>query len=99
MKLDIQSVHFDADQKLVDFIQRKADKLEQYFDGIISGEVILRVENTEDKTNKIVEMKLEIPGNNPFAKKQCKTFEEATDSCVEALRRQIKKTKEKLRTH
>ena len=99
MKLDIQSVHFKADQKLLDFIQDRADKLDQYFDGIISGEVILRLENSETRENKIVEMKLEVPGNNPFAKKQAATFEEATDECIEAMRRQVKKVKDKLKAH
>jgi putative sigma-54 modulation protein len=99
MKLDIQSVHFKADQKLLDFIQSRADKLDQYFDGIISGEVILRLDKSETKENKIVEMKLEVPGNNPFAKKQAASFEEATDECIEAMRRQVKKVKEKLKAH
>lgn len=99
MKLDIQSVHFDADKKLVDFIQRKTDKLDQIYDGIISGEVILRLDKSEDNANKIVEIKLEVPGNNLFAKKQCRSFEEATDESVEALRRQVKKMKEKLYAH
>ncbi len=99
MKLDIQSVHFKADQKLLDFIQGRADKLDQYFDGILSGEVILRLDKSESNENKIVEMKLEVPGNNPFAKKQAATFEEATDECVEAMRRQVKKVKEKLKAH
>jgi putative sigma-54 modulation protein len=99
MKLDIQSVHFKADQKLLNFIQEKADKLEQYFDGIISGEVILKLDKDEHKENKIVEIKLEVPGNNPFAKKQAASFEEAADECIEALRRQVKKVKEKLKAH
>ena len=99
MKLDIQSVHFDADQKLVDFIQKKADKLEQYYDGILSGEVILRLDKSDVNENKIVEVRLEVPGPALFAKRQCRSFEEATDEVMEALRKQVTKTKERIKTH
>lgn len=99
MKIRVQSIHFTADHKLLDFIQKKVDKLDQFFDQIISGEVYLKLENTEDVANKITEIKLIIPGNDLFAKEQCKTFEEATDLAIESLRRQIDKHKEKVRSH
>lgn len=99
MKIRVQSIHFTADSKLLDFIQKKADKLDQFFDHIISGEVYLKLENTEDEANKITEIKLLIPGNDLFAKEQCKTFEEATDKAVESLKRQLDKRKEKIRSH
>lgn len=99
MKIRVQSIHFTADIKLLDFIQKKADKLDQFFDQIISGEVFLKLENTEDESNKITEIKLLIPGNDLFAKEQCKTFEEATDKAIESLKRQIDKRKEKARAH
>jgi putative sigma-54 modulation protein len=95
MKLQIHSVHFDADQKLIDFIQKKTDKLETFFDRIIDGEVYLRLMNDNSNDNKIVEIKINIPGDQLFASEQAKTFEAATDSSVEALRRQLKKAKEK----
>lgn len=97
VNLKITSVHFDADQKLIEFIQNKVNKLGNVYDKIIDGEVILKVENSHDTENKVAEIKLLIPGNDIFAKKQCKSFEEATDTAVEALRRQLKKRKEKLR--
>jgi len=97
MKIRVQSIHFTADAKLLDFIQRKVDKLDQFFDQIISGEVYLKLENTEDEENKITEIKLLIPGNDLFAKEQCKTFEEATDKAIMSLRRQVDKHKEKMR--
>ena len=78
MKTRVQSIHYTADVKLLDFIQKKADKLDQFFDQIISGEVYLKLENTDDEANKITEIKLLIPGYDLFAKEQCKTFEEAT---------------------
>jgi putative sigma-54 modulation protein len=99
MKIRVQSIHFTADVKLLDFIQKKADKLDQFFDHIISGDVYLRLEKTEDEANKISEIKLSIPGNDLFAKEQCKSFEEATDKAVESLRRQLEKHKEKVRSH
>jgi putative sigma-54 modulation protein len=97
MDIKIHSVRFDADVKLVDFIKSKVSKLIQFNDDIIAAEVFLRLENTQDMENKITEIKIDIPGNNLFAKKQSKTFEEATDLAVDALRIQVTKKKEKLR--
>jgi len=95
MKLQMHSIHFDADQKLIDFIQKKVDKLETFYDRIIEGEVYLRIINHDSNENKVVEIKLYLPGTSLFAKEQAKSFEAATDMTVEALRRQIKKTKQK----
>ncbi len=97
MKLKIHSIHFDADQKLVDFIQEKVDKLDHFFDRIIDGEVYLRLDKASNNENKVAEIRLNVPGSNLFAKKQTKSFEESTDQAVEALRRQVKKHKEKLK--
>ncbi|WP_419801241.1 ribosome hibernation-promoting factor, HPF/YfiA family [Mucilaginibacter sp.] len=99
MKITVQAIHFTADSKLVDFIQKKANKLDQFFDQIISGEVYLKVEKVEDEANKISEIKLLIPGNQLFAKEKCKTFEEATDLAIESLRKQLEKHKQKNRAH
>lgn len=99
MKLQMQSIHFDADHKLVDFIQKRADKLETFYDRIVDGEVILRLENNEERENKIIEFKLNIPGTQLFAKERAKSFEAAADSAVESLRRQLKKRKEKMATY
>lgn len=97
MKITVQSIHFTADKKLLAFIQKKADKLDQIFDQIISAEVYLKLEKTEDEQNKITEIKLILPGNQLFAKEQCKSFEEATDLAIESLRRQVDKHKAKSR--
>lgn len=98
MTINVQSIRFDADKKLIDFIKKRADKLDQFFDQILDGECYLRLENTEDEANKVTEFKLNIPGNQLFAKGQAKSFEEATDLAVESLRRQIAKHKTKTRT-
>lgn len=99
MNIIVQSIKFDADQKLVTFIKKKTAKLEQFLDNIIEGVCYLRLENVDDETNKVVELKINIPGNQLFAKAQAKTFEEATDTAVESLRRQINKHKTKTRTN
>jgi putative sigma-54 modulation protein len=95
MKVKIQSVHFSADQKLLDFIDGKINKLATFNSMIIDCEVILRLDKSSSTDNKLVEIKLLVPGPDLFAKRQRKTFEEATDLAIEALRRQLKKLKEK----
>ncbi|WP_028295837.1 ribosome hibernation-promoting factor, HPF/YfiA family [Olivibacter sitiensis] len=98
MNITTQAIQFKADKKLIDFVQRRADKLEQFFDRFISGECYLRLENVEDEANKVTEFKLNIPGGQLFAKGQAKSFEEATDLAVESVRRQINKYKTKNKT-
>jgi len=97
MDIKIHSIRFDADAKLLDFIDQKVKKLLLFYDDIINAEVFLRLENAEDKENKICEIRLEIPGNPVFAKKQSATFEEATDNVIKALTKQLIRHKEKLR--
>jgi putative sigma-54 modulation protein len=99
MNIKVNSVHFTADQKLIDFVTKKVNKLDTFFEGIINSEVTLKVEKPETANNKISEIKLSIPTTTDylFAKKQADTFEEATDLAVEAIRRQLKKHKEKTR--
>ncbi len=99
MKLQMHSIHFDADQSLIDFIQKRANKLDTFFDRIIDGEVFMRVEKNEINENKVVEIKLNIPGNQLFAKVNEKSFEAATDKAIEALKKQLRRHKEKLVAH
>ena len=96
MKLQVHSIHFNADVKLIDFIQKKIDKLETFYDRMVDGEVFLRL-NNEGIENKTVEIKVKVPGSQLFAKEQAKSFEEATDLATEALRTQLKKFKTRLR--
>jgi putative sigma-54 modulation protein len=98
MKISVQSIHFNADRKLLAFIQKKVSKLDQFFDNIVNGEVYLRLQKAEDDANKIAEIKLSIPGGKLFVKEQCKTFEEATDRAIESLRKKVDKHKTKSRT-
>jgi putative sigma-54 modulation protein len=99
MKVNTQSVNFNADQKLIDFIKKRMEKLEMFYDKVISTDVYLKVENRRDKENKIFEARVSVPGDSFVVKKQCKTFEEGADMAVSSLERQLKKRKEKLRAH
>lgn len=97
MDIQVHSIHFDADVKLINFIEGKVNKLEQFYDHIVAGEVFLRLDKSKDMENKVAEIKVMIPGRELFAKKQCKSFEEATDLAVEALRKQVRRHKGKIR--
>ncbi|RMG82172.1 MAG: ribosome-associated translation inhibitor RaiA [Bacteroidetes bacterium] len=96
MRIDIQSLHFDADKKLLEVIEGKLNKLTKYSDDIIGAEVVLKLEKDSNKDNKVVETRLIIPGNDLFAKRNSDKFEKAIDEVSEALRRQLKKHKEKI---
>ena len=99
MEVKINSVHFNADEKLVEFVNKKVSKLDVFFDGIIKVEVILKVAKPEAANNKVAELKLSIPATDYlFAKKQADSFEEAIDLAIEAIKKQLGKYKEKLKT-
>ena len=99
MTINIQSVHFDADKKLIDFINDKVKKLNTYYEGIITSEVTLKLDKSSNNENKIAEIKMNSRGHEFFAKKQCASFEEATDLSCDALKSQLKKHKEKIQSH
>ncbi|RMG86311.1 MAG: ribosome-associated translation inhibitor RaiA [Bacteroidetes bacterium] len=97
MKVQTESVKFKADQKLITHIEKKLSKLDQFFDRIIGAEVKLRLENSGQVRDKIVEIRLSVPGTALFAKETSKSFEAATDLVLDNLKRQIAKYKAKLR--
>jgi ribosomal subunit interface protein len=98
MNIQVKTVHFTADQKLVDFVNKKVPKLDTYFDGIIGAEVIMKVVKPETNNNKVAEIKLSIPGADYLlSEKQADSFEEAIDLAIDAIRRQLSKFKEKLK--
>lgn len=99
MKVNLQSINFEADQNLVNFIEKKMNKLTLFYDKIICSDVYLKVENTSEKENKIFEAKLSIPGDDIVVKKRCKSFEEGVDTAIQILERQLKKRKEKIRSY
>jgi putative sigma-54 modulation protein len=91
----MQSVGFKADKKLEAFINQKLSKLNKFDNNISDYSVTLNIENSDSKANKVVEVKVNVPGNELFAKKQSSSFEAATELVTEALRIQILKNKEK----
>jgi putative sigma-54 modulation protein len=99
MKVNVHAVNFNVDKKLVDFVEDRMNKLEKYYDRVVSSDIFLKVEKTSDKENKMVEAKIMVPGDEFIVKKQCKTFEEAVELASESMERLLVKRKEKIRTH
>ena len=97
MDIKIHSIRFDADTKLLTYIKGKLGKLNMFYDDIIGADVYLRLDRSQDTENKVTEIKLVIPGAELFAKRKSRSFEESTNLAVEALRRQIRKHKTKLK--
>ncbi len=95
MNIKINSLHFDADKKLEEFIEKKVTKVIEKNETVTGVDVTLRLDNAQDKENKVAEIKVFAKGGDFFSKRQCASFEESTDLAVEALRRQLKKHKEK----
>lgn len=97
MKIHVHAVHFDADPRLISFIQTKLNKLETFYDRFISGEVFLKLGKGEKSKvqKKLIEVKLIVPGQTIFVEEKGDTFEEATDILVETLKSKIKKFKDK----
>jgi len=98
MDIQIQSLHFDATDKLQSFIQKKVNKLGKYSDEIISADVTLKVMKPESNMNKGASIKLNVKNDDLFANKTAETFEEAIDLSIEALEKQLIKYKEKAQT-
>ncbi len=95
MKLQIQSVRFDADKKLVEFVEHKMAKLDRFADRATGAEVILKLDKDDDQGNKVATITLKVPGNDLVADRRAKSFEEAVDMAVDALKRQIEKTRDR----
>ena len=98
MEIRIQAIHFDVTERLDAFIRKKVAKLNQYHDGILDAEVILRVVKPETARNKQAGIRLQIKSNDCFAEKVSDTFEEAVEEAVVALEKQLIKAKEKSRS-
>ncbi|MBG7630587.1 MAG: ribosome-associated translation inhibitor RaiA [Bacteroidetes bacterium] len=97
MKVNVQSVNFNADKSLIEFVEKKLSGLDKYYDKIVDADVFLKVQQTSGKENKLFEVKLNVPGNDFIVKKQCKTFEEGAMLVSDSLKRQLTKKKEKVR--
>ena len=97
MEIKINAVGFSASSQLEDFIQKEISKLDKYHDGIIGSEVTLKLEKDDNLENKVVEVLLNVKGQEVFAKKNAKKFEEAVDELYDVVKRQLVKIKEKER--
>lgn len=96
MKINLQSIHFVADKKLIEFVTKKLEKVTTFYDQIKDADVYLRLEKNAEKENKVIEVKLNMNNVDVFAKEQAATFETATDLIIDKLVAQVKKHKEKL---
>ncbi len=97
--MTVQSIHFTADRKLLDLIDKKLRKLDTFCDRVINGLVYLRLEKSDNSANKITEIKLNLPGNTLFVKEKRRSFEEATDLAIESMCKQLKKHNRRIKNH
>ncbi|MFA7687345.1 MAG: ribosome-associated translation inhibitor RaiA [Moheibacter sp.] len=96
MTINLQTVNFNAKDGLEEYVEKKIGKLDQYYDKILAAQVHLRVENTSEKDNKFVDVKLEVPGDDIVVKKSGQSFEECIDLSVDTLKKLIIRKKEKI---
>ncbi|MFT3903609.1 MAG: HPF/RaiA family ribosome-associated protein [Niabella sp.] len=97
MNVNIQTVNFDADKKLVDFINRKMEKLNTFHDRIIGTDIFLKLDNVvHNIKDKIVEIRVQVPRHKFFVKCTSKSFEESFESAFDSLVNQVKRRKEKM---
>lgn len=97
MEIRIKSIHFDATEKLQKFINKKVEKLQKSYEDIQKVEVQLKVEKPAAALNKTTSLTVTAPGNTLFVEKTCDTFEEGVDLCLDAMKVQLTKFKEKQR--
>jgi putative sigma-54 modulation protein len=96
MNIDIQTVHFDADSKLIEYIKRKLQKLSTFHDRIIQVNVFLKLDNVVHSIkDKIAEIRIHVPRHKFFVKSTTKSFEESFDDALGSILIQIKKNKER----
>jgi putative sigma-54 modulation protein len=95
MKVHTEAVQFKADEKLLEFIEKKLGKLETFFDRIIEINVTLKLENAGQVKDKIAEVRVSVPGEVIFASDVHKNFEGAIEGVLDTLKRQLQKYKEK----
>lgn len=97
MEIRIKSIHFDATEKLQEFINKKVEKLQKSYEDIQKVEVQLKMEKPAAALNKTTSLTVTAPGNTLFVEKTCDTFEEGVDLCLDAMKVQLTKFKEKQR--
>lgn len=98
MNVNIQTRNFNAKGELIDFSNKRLEKLSRFHDGIVKVELVMKIENSSEKENKFAEIDVRIPGEQIVVKKQCKSFEEAVDNASDAVERLLIKHKEKTKS-
>ncbi|WP_068597326.1 ribosome hibernation-promoting factor, HPF/YfiA family [Vaginella massiliensis] len=96
MKVKFQAVNFNAKQNLEEYLEQKLSKLDNLTDQIIAADVTMKLENTSEKDNKLIDVRLEIPGDDILVSKKGQSFEECIDLSMDTLKRLIIKRKEKI---
>lgn len=97
MNVQIQTVHFDADSKLIDRVNAKIEKMTTFHDRIIGVEIYLKLDNLSQQVkDKIAEIKVYVPKHSYFVKHSSKTFEESFDAAFDSMVNQLKRQKEKM---
>ena len=94
MKINLQTLKFKAKPELVSFVNEKVGKLSRYDDKIISADVTLSIDSANVPENKICDIRLIVPGNDDFVKKNAATFEEAIQNCVDILQKVLHRKKD-----
>jgi putative sigma-54 modulation protein len=97
MKVTIQSVRFDADRRLTEFVEQKLAKLDRFVERVTSADVTLRLDRDHELGNKVAAIRLAVPGEELLAEARSKSFEEAVDMAIDAIKKQIDRYKEKLK--
>ena len=95
MNVQIQSVKFDADKRLIDFIETKMSKLDRFVERTTGAEVTLKLDKDPERGNKVATIRLEVPGNDLVAEHRSASFEESVDAAIDAIKKQLEKHKEK----
>ena len=95
MNINFQSVNYNADNKLIEFAEKRIKKISQFYLNIIDVFIYTKVENTTNRVNKFAELKIVIPGDDVVVKKQAKTFEEAINLAAGSAEKMLKKRKNK----
>jgi putative sigma-54 modulation protein len=96
MNVNIQTVRFDADNKLVEYVNRKLQKLNTFHDRIIKVDVFLKLDNVVHSIkDKIAEIRVHVPRHNFFVKSTSKSFQESFDEAFDSIISQVKRQKEK----
>jgi putative sigma-54 modulation protein len=99
METQIETLHFDADNELNNFVREKVDRVVRLWDRVEHCKVILRIDKNDKKRNKMAEMYMLVPGHKLFAQSQAETFEQAVDETLDEMKRQLQKHKEKMSNH